>query len=242
MLAIETLAAKSIFGWRPATVVAIDSLAKDIYCLQVETETMPLPMFTPGHYALLALSDNLIRPLSIACAPGLQQIEFHVKHIPGSEFTTRVSRQLAVGDAVRVAAPLGNAYLRVDSTRPILLLAGGTGFAPAKAIIEHLTMALDQRPLRLFWGARTNDEIYAAQILDELACRHQNFKWLPVLSEPAHNWHGAVGCVHEVALASTKDLHTHDVYLSGPPPMIAVAVNACVAAGVSVDQLFYDNG
>lgn len=239
--ATELLVDDTRHSWHRMEVVAINRLADGIYRLLIDAEEGSAPEFISGHYALLELSDGLARPLSIASAPGSKQMEFHVKHIPGSEFTTRLSRAMLVGDTVRVAAPLGNAYLRMDSPRPILLVAGGTGFAPAKAIIEHLSAISDPRPVRLFWGVRRMEEIYATDILNTLVGQHHDFAWLPVLSEPDINWCGAFGYPHEAALAVTSDLASYDIYLSGPPSMIPAAIDAMLAAGVCRDRLFYDN-
>jgi len=213
----------------------------DIHVLKLGPAGDDLPSFYPGHYAALEFDDGLSRPLSIASAPGAQRLEFHVKHFEGSEFTRRICKDLTVGDSVTVYAPFGNAWLRNDESRPLLLVAGGTGLAPAKAMVEHLCRTNDTRRLRLYWGVRRQAELYAVEFLDCLTEGHPDFRWQPVLMECGAEWKGARGFVHEAALRFCSTPEAQDIYLSGPPAMLTSAARAFRKAGARSDRLFHDS-
>lgn len=221
-------------------VLSVQKWTDDIHGLTLGPGRDGLPSFHPGHYALLEFPDGLSRPLSIASSPSTFRLDFHVKHFAGSQFTRRITEELAVGDPVTVAAPFGNAWLRNDQVRPISLVAGGTGLAPAKAIIEHLAHTDDSRTLRLYWGVRRHRELYASSLLDSLMQQHRDFKWQPVLMEPSEGWKGASGLVHETALRFCDSPAMQDIYLSGPPAMLKAAAAAFRKAGAHPDHLFHD--
>ncbi len=140
---------------------------------------------------------------------------------------------------MRIEVPLGTFFLR-ESALPALLVGGGTGFAPLKAMVEDHIAGGGTRELHLFWGVRDQPDLY----LDDLAqgwCDDGVLSYTPVLSEPsAGDWRGATGWVHDAVLAEYPRLAGYEVYMSGPPAMINAARRDFAAAGLAREHLHYD--
>jgi len=147
---------------------------------------------------------------------------------------------MKVGDILRIQAPMGGFYLREDSDRPLLFMAGGTGFAPLKSIIEHARHIDDPRPMHLFWGVRSKRDLYLGELAGEWAGRYPKLRFTPVLSEPDSGWEGESGWVHEAVLRHYPDMEPFDLYMSGPPVMIFAARDAFRAAGLSEEHMYSD--
>jgi len=195
-----------------------------------------------GQYLDVLLDDGRRRAFSIANAPsGDGLIELHVRRVAGGGFTAAVFDRLAAGDELRVEGPLGTFVAREDSERPILLMAGGTGFAPIKALVEHFIALGTRRPMTLYWGARTPRELYLRTLPERWAREIEGFRFVPVAvdAEGAHGLRG--GFVHEALLEDHPDLAAFDLYMSGPPAMIDAGRRAFVDAGLPEDRMYYDS-
>ena len=200
--------------------------------------------FMAGQYADVLLSGGRRRAFSIASPPQHEdRIELHVRHVAGGDFTEWVFGDMPERAILRLEAPLGTFFVRDDSDRPILMMGGGTGFAPLKAMVEQLLAAGDRRPLHLFWGARNRRELYQSELPKAWARDHDHIRYTPVLSEPepGDEWDGARGLVHEVLLDKYPELSPFDVYMSGPPAMIDAARHAFLGHGLPEDRLYYDS-
>jgi CDP-4-dehydro-6-deoxyglucose reductase len=127
--------------------------------------------------------------------------------------------------------------------RPVILVAGGTGFAPIKSILDHAFAQGTTRPLHLYWGVRAQRDLYLHDLPQAWAREHAHFRYTPVLSEPLSedHWSGRSGWVHEAVIADHPDLSRHEVYASGPPPMIEALKKAVTAHGLPNDRLYYDS-
>ena len=197
--------------------------------------------FLAGQYLDFILEDGRRRAFSIANPPHNDaSIELHIRHVPGGEFTDFVFDQMQEGDSQQIEAPLGGFYLREDSMRPIIMMAGGTGFAPLKGIIEHAFHIGIKRPIHLFWGARTSRDIYLAGLPAQWVAEHDSFQFTPVLSEPEPDWTGRTGWVHEAVLADYANMTMFDLYMSGPPAMVFAGKHAFTAAGLRPDNMYSD--
>lgn len=199
--------------------------------------------YLAGQHLEVVLDDGRKRSFSIANAPlGGRELELHVRNVVGGGFTDHVFGGLKPGDALTIEAPLGSFFLRDRSPRPMLCVAGGTGFSPIKAIIEEALHLGDERPLRLYWGARTVEELYLADRARAWADTHEHIAFVPVLSaEPPAGWDGRTGFVHHAVLADHNDLSPFDVYMSGPPPLIDAARRDFAAHGLPEHHLYYDS-
>ena len=227
----------------PVKVVGRRQLAADVIQVSLKLPEARRVPFLAGQYLDILTPDGQRRSFSIANPPHEDEvIELHVRHVEGGEYTSFIFDRLKVGDILRIEMPLGGFWLHEDSQRPMVLMGGGTGFAPLKAIIEHARHIGHRAPMHLFWGARNREGLY----LDELPRRWQreigDFDYTPVLShpDPADDWPGETGFVHEAVLRRIPDLARHDVYMSGPPAMIEAARQAFLETGLPQARMFSD--
>jgi CDP-4-dehydro-6-deoxyglucose reductase len=198
----------------------------------------------PGQYLDVLLDDGRRRPFSIANGPRADgEIELHVRHVVGGGFTSWVADALKVGDALRIEGPLGTFVPREDSERPMVFVAGGTGFAPVGAIVEHFLALGTRRGMAVYWGVRSADDLYLRERVEGWVRHAPNLRFHPVLSGSAQARAAGLraGLVHEAVLADHADLSGHDVYMSGPPAMIDAGRHAFVAAGLPEERLYYDS-
>ncbi len=203
----------------------------------------PAFRYLPGQYIDLLLEDGRRRSFSMANAPNGESLELHIRVTPEGRFAQWAAHEMPERAILRFEGPLGAFYLRETSTRPIVMVAGGTGIAPMHAILEQLLQQPLQRPVWLYWGVRTEADLYLHELLGTWAAAHENFHYCPVLSASSES--EAVGTfergwVHEAPLRQHADLHAFDAYLSGPPVMVRAAKSAFVEAGLSPDHLYYD--
>ena len=225
-----------------AQVVRIEPLATDVMRLTLalpEGETLP---FKAGQYINILLDDGRRRAFSFANPPQRQgEIELHVRRIPGGLFTGHVFTQMKVGDTLRFEGPLGDFSLR-ESESPILFVAGATGFAPIKSIVEDAFARGVARPMWLYWGVRRRADLYALALAEQWQREHAQFHFVPVLSdpEPADAWPGRTGLVHQAMLADFADLRGHEVYVCGSVKMVEAAVPAFLAQGLGEGFCFSD--
>lgn len=227
----------------PARVESHRPLCHDVMQVMLKLPRGPELNYLPGQYMDVLLPDGRRRAFSIASAPRTEpELEMHVRHVGGGDFSEFVFSRMANQSMLRLEGPRGIFFIRKDSDRPILMMAGGTGFAPLKAMIEDLLANGLHRPLHLYWGARRERDLYLQSLPRAWAQDHERIEFTPVLSEPDPGWSGRTGWVHEALLADYPDLSGHDMYMSGPPPMIDAARHAFVERhGLPGDRLFYDS-
>ena len=223
-------------------VARMERLAHDVMRLYLKLPDDERLQFMAGQYIDFILEDGRRRAFSLANAPHDDAfLEVHVRNIDDGEYTGFIFNSLKEKDLLRIEGPQGGFYLREESTRPIIFMAGGTGFAPVKGIIEHAFAEGIQRPMHLFWGARSRRDLYLHTLAEDWT-RHADFHYTPVLSDPLpqDNWQGVTGLVHEAVVAACPDLSAHDVYASGPPAMVEAAYTAFVARGLPADHYYSD--
>ena len=235
-------------GGRPAITTCVgrietlERLTEDVIRLDVALPDGERIAFTAGQYINIVLDDGQRRAYSFANAPyDSERIQLHVRRIPGGRFTEHVFSEMKVGDELRFEGPLGTFILR-DSERPILFVAGATGFAPVKSIVEDAFKRGIHRPMWLYWGVRRRRDLYMADLAERWQREHDNFRFVPVLShaEPADAWNGRVGMVHEAMLADFPDMSGFEVYICGSVKMVETAVPAFIEHGLGEDVCFTD--
>ena len=226
----------------PARVDSIDELTSDVRRLRLKLPRGQRLQFLAGQYMDILLPGGKRRAFSIASSPSQHEfIELHVKFVEGGGFTGHVFTDMKVGEILRMEGPLGTFFVRLGSPRPILMMGGGTGFAPLKAMVEDLIHAGDDRPITLYWGVRGEKDLYAKGLIEEFEHEHNDFRFVPVLSEPETGWEGRTGWVHEALLEDYPNLSAFEVYMSGPPAMVHAARHAFLDAGAQEDHLHYDS-
>lgn len=219
---------------------SLEHLAEDVIRLKLSVPGGERVDFTAGQYINIVLEDGRRRAFSFANAPHDNElIELHVRRIPGGVFTTRVFTSMRVGDTLAFEGPFGRFTLR-EGDKPILFVAGATGFAPVKSILEDAFHRGIQRPLHLYWGVRDPGDLYMIDLVERWAREHTNFTATPVLSGPGDNWPGRKGLVHEAMLEDSPDLTGHEVYVCGSVQMVDTAVPAFLAHGLSEDACVSD--
>jgi len=193
-----------------------------------------------GQYINIILADGQRRAFSFANPPhDNQRVELHVRLIPGGRFTGAVFSTMQVGDELEFEGPLGEFRLS-DSHTPILFVAGATGFAPIKSIVEDALHRGIERPMWLYWGVRRRRDLYMLELAEQWQAAHANFHVVPVLSEPGDDWAGRRGLVHEAMLNDFPDLSGREVYVCGSVRMVEAAVPGFVAHGLSEEACFSD--
>lgn len=228
----------------PVRVAELVKLNHDVMLMRLRLPSTERIHFLPGQFIDILLRDGRRRSFSLANPPHRNEyLELHIRHVEGGAFTGQVFHSMAPKALLRIEGPLGAFFLREDSERPILLMAGGTGFAPMQSIIEHAIEQGLSRPIHLFWGARAQKDLYRHEQVLEWCKNWKLLKYTPVLSAPdtKDRWAGQTGWVHEALLQAYPDLSAYDVYLSGPPGMIVAAEDAFLSHGLPEDRLFYDS-
>lgn len=217
-------------------------LAPDVVRLMLRPSHGDALKRLPGQYLDVLLADGKRRAFSIANAPHTGTgIELHVRHVAGGGFTRHVFEDLQPGAVLRVEGPLGTFVPREHSERPLLFVAGGTGFAPIKALIEHFLHLGTRRGITLFWGARTPDELYLRKLPEIWTTVAPSLRFVPVVSMATPRHDERIGLVHEAVLEDHPDLSASDVYMSGPPALIDAGRRSFVQAGLPEDRLYYDS-
>jgi NAD(P)H-flavin reductase/ferredoxin len=226
-----------------ATVAALAPLAHDV--MQVELALAPgtTVTYAAGQYINVVLDDGARRSYSFTEPSATTgRIVLHIRRLPGGRFSTQVFESLRVGDVLRIEGPLGSFLLHEPSERPLIFVAGATGFAPVKSLLEQAFRLGITRPLYLYWGVRKRRDLYLADLPERWAREHPNFHYVPVLSEPGADdaWSGRTGLVHEAILADFPDLAGCSIYACGSLQMVQAARPAFVAQGLPEDFCFSD--
>ncbi len=226
----------------PCKVDSKQQLAHDVIRLYLKLPEEQRLQFLAGQYLDIVLKDGRRRAFSIANAPHDDDlIELHIRHVDGGEFTSHVFSALEDREILRIHAPLGQFTLREESERPMIMMAGGTGFAPIKGIIEHAFHTGVTRPMHFYWGVRSERDLYLADLPAQWVEQHENFSFTPVLSEPDAGWSGRSGFVHQAVVDDNPDMSGFDVYMAGPPVMIQAGRSAFEAAGLTLQNMFSDS-
>jgi len=229
----------------PCRIERKDLLAPDVMAVFLRLPAVEEFHYRPGQYLDVMLSEGRRRSFSIASAPADGRlIELHVRRASKSGFTAQLFDRMQAGTLLRIEGPLGQFWLRSESPRPALMVGGGTGYAPLRAMLRQLVAAGDRRPVTLYWGAAEASGLYEHDWLERLARERPGFQYRPVLSgEPSADapWSGRRGLVHEAVLADFADLAGYDVYASGPPGLIEAIRTGFARRGLPREQLFFDS-
>lgn len=227
----------------PVRVEALERAAPDVMVMKLKLPTHERLQFLAGQYIDILLKDGRRRSFSLANPPHADAfLELHIREVTGGHFTRHVFHDMKVREIMRVEGPLGSFFLREDSTKPIIFLAGGTGFAPIKSIIEHAIHHGITRPMALYWGARDPSGLYQRALAEGWASTLPHFEFHPVTSDaPDAPWGGRRGLVHQAVMEDHPDLSGHEVYACGAPAMIDIARQAFMShCSLPADAFFAD--
>lgn len=233
----------------PVRVISLTKAAPDVMVMRLQLPSNQQFNFHAGQFIEFILPGGVRRSYSMANAPhtvpqdGVNSMELHIRHMPGGVFTDQVFSTMKARDILRIEGPMGSFFVRDESQRDMVLLASGTGFAPIKAIIEHLTHIDNKRMAHLYWGCRGPRDVYLHEWAQAQANALPWLRYTPVISEPKRldNWRGRVGLVHEAVLQDLPDLSAFDVYACGAPIMVESAKrDFTLRAGLPAEQFFAD--
>lgn len=226
----------------PARIQSIEMAAPDVAVLILKLPVNENFRYRPGQYIDILLKDGLRRSFSIANANARDDgVELHVRRVKGGLFTEQVFTTLKARDILRIEGPLGSFYLR-EGDVPVVLLAGGTGFAPIKGIVEAAIAKGKSRPMHLYWGAQDLAGLYRHELAQTWARQYSWFRYTPVLSGPRPGgWSGRSGLVHQAVMTDYPDLSGRQVYACGAPAMIAAARADLVRRCHLPDEAFFSD-
>jgi CDP-4-dehydro-6-deoxyglucose reductase len=225
----------------PARIERMQQLAPDVMGLWLRLPAVETFNWQCGQYVDVMLPGDRRRSFSLANPPHDSTfLELHVRRAPGGEFSEQVFGELKPGSLLRIEGPLGQFIYRPD-VRPLLLIGGGTGYAPIKAIIREVLESESQREVTLFWGARTVADLYEDAWLRELAAKQAPFRYVSVLSEQSAGAPHDSGFVHEAVLRRIANLSGYDIYAAGPPAMIDAVRAALPAQGADPARIRIDS-
>lgn len=226
----------------PARVIKLEKRSRDVMVVHLQLPANGELRFHAGQYVEFVLRDGARRSYSIANAPhNGSGVELHIRHLPGGKFTDHVFGAMKEKEILRVEGPFGTFYLREDSDKPIVLLASGTGFAPIKAVIEHMRFIGTPRSATLYWGGRRPEDLYLDSWVRAQMELMPNLRYVPVISNawPEDGWTGRAGFVHEAVLQDVADLSGHQVYACGAPIVVNSARAAYTTRGKLPSDEFY---
>ena len=230
----------------PVRVQELEKLSHDVMRVQLQLPAAEPFQFHAGQYVEFILRDGARRSYSMANAPHTLEVapptvELHIRHMPGGKFTDPVFTTMKEKDILRAEGPYGSFYLREDNDKPIVLLASGTGFAPIKALIEHMQHRGITRPATLYWGGRRPLDLYMADWVEARLAEMPNLRYVPVISnaEAEDQWTGRTGFVHQAVLQDFPDLSGHQVYACGAPIVVDSAKRDYVSQGGLPEEEFY---
>ena len=221
-----------------ARVFRLQKLADDVMLVHLRFPAGIRVKFKAGQHLNLILDNGERRDFSMANPPRESDgAQLHIRHVPGGAFTSYVFETLKRGDRLKLEIPFGDFTLR-ESDKPILFVAGSTGFAPIRSIIEDMFIKNIRRAMTLYWGARTLSGLYS-KLPHRWAAQHPHFKYVPVISdapEPGirHN------LVHKAVLEDHPRLASYEAYVCGVPVMTQAAQREFMAAGLPDDAFFAD--
>jgi CDP-4-dehydro-6-deoxyglucose reductase len=225
-----------------ASVVKMEKLSHDVMRVLLKLPEGQQIQFRAGQYINIILDDGQRRAFSFANPPHEAEfVELQIRLMQGGLYTTHVFEHMKEGDTVRFEGPIGDFSLR-ESERPIVFVAGATGFAPIKSMVEDAFKRGLKRQIHLYWGVRQLQDLYLPNLPQQWASEHSNFHFIPVISEPQSDgsWNGRTGLVHEAILKDFPELKEHEIYACGSVRMVEAIFPFLKNHGAEEDQCFSD--
>jgi len=227
----------------PARVIKLEKLSHDVMQLELKLPESQRMQFLAGQYIEILLKGGKRRAFSIANAPHQDDvILLQIRHVPDGYFSGHVFDEMKENALIRIEGPFGGFYLQEESERPVILVGGGTGYAPLNGMLEHAHSLEMKNDFHLFCGVRAKRDVYMQTQTDSLTERMPKLNVTTVLSDPeaSDDWQGETGYVHEAVLKQFNDLSGFDIYMSGPPVMVNAAKEAFLKQGANEDQMYSD--
>jgi aquacobalamin reductase/NAD(P)H-flavin reductase len=196
--------------------------------------------FKAGQYLQIVLSAEDKRIFSIASSPNCEYIELHIGAGPDDSYPRGALDHMSVNREVILEVGLGDAHIQQDSARPIILMAGGTGFSYTKSIADHLMHVKSDTPILFYWGVKEESALYAKSEMEAWAEAHPHVQFIPVVENPSDSWQGKTGYVHQAVMNDIASLEEFDIYLAGPFKMAGIAREDFIKHGAVKERIFAD--
>jgi ferredoxin-NAD(P)+ reductase (naphthalene dioxygenase ferredoxin-specific) len=221
-------------------VTEIERATHDIRIVRMAIEAGGPFDFSAGQYASVTFDALPARDFSMANRPDQPGLEFHIRTTPGGSVSPYVAERLAVGETCKVVGPYGASHLREGHRGPIVALAGGSGLAPIKAIVEEALAKGMAQPIALYFGVRGERDLYLEEHFAALASKHPNLTFTPVLSEPEGPTARRTGFLADALAKDFTDLDGAKAYLAGPPIMVETCTEALQRLGARRQDVHAD--
>ncbi|MFA0087080.1 NAD(P)H-flavin reductase [Vibrio sp. E150_011] len=208
-------------------VKSIEPLASNTYQILLHPEH-PVS-FKAGQYLMVEMGESDKRPFSIASSPCRHEgeVELHIGAAEHNAYALEVvdamKAALESGADINIDAPHGDAWIREDSQRPILLIAGGTGFSYVRSILDHCISQNIVQPIYLYWGGRDENQLYAKEELLAIEEQHKHIQFIPVIENADPQWDGKRGNVLQAVGDDFESLADFDIYIAGRFEMAGAA-------------------
>lgn len=224
-----------------ANIVAANQVAAAIWQLYIEPTTT-LFSYQAGQYLLLAPSGFEFQAYSIANAPlGNPWIELHLRHHTDTGYTQAVLDAYQKGTPLTLEGPFGHAIYQPNPIDPIIIVVGGTGFAQGKALLEAHLHSHPEKSAHLFWVARSPEELYLSELLEDWQAKYPAFHFTPIVSRPeGSNWQGHSERIYHVVTHYYPNLSQTHIYASGPQGLVYDALNTFMAHGMPKECMIAD--
>lgn len=223
-------------------VVTVQPLTDKILQVLIEPHQTQRFHYHAGQYIKLLTADGNETPFSIANAPlGSRQIELHIRHTAENHYSHSLLNEIKQTGCVHLTGPFGQCtWQKAAANRPLLFLAGGTGFAPIKALIEQALADEVELSMHLYWVAKTRSDLYLDELPQAWAHRIPHFRYTPLLSEPDAEWHGKTGRIYDAVKEDYTDLSQTQIFAAGPGEMVFAALNALQPLGLVRSAIYSD--
>lgn len=235
---MQAVAAQTI----QADVVSIEAATDFVNIVKLKPQTEA--KFLAGQYLQIVLGDEDKRIFSVGSSPKAELIELHIGAGPEDSYPrgalNHMAEKQAESQPVTLEVGLGKAYLVEESTRPIILMAGGTGFSYTKSIADFLAATQPNQTVLMYWGVKDETALYAKEDMEQWQQAHSNFQFIPVVENPADDWAGKTGYVHKAVMADIVSLEPYDIYLAGPFKMAGIAREDFIQQGAIKEHMFAD--
>lgn len=224
---------------REGVVVSLDNLTHDIRRVRIRLEGTDALTFAAGQYADIRFGQSPARSYSMANRPGDPELEFHIRRVPGGITSGYVHIALQPGERVALRVPLGSSHLREAHSGPMLCIAGGSGLAPIHSIVDTALAHGMRQAIHVYFGARTERDLYFLEHFEALAHRHANLSFVPVLSD-AQATSYRTGFVTRAVASDLRDLTHWKAYVAGPPAMVESAMALAFERGLNSQDMHAD--
>ena len=221
-----------------ADVVSIEAVTDFVNIVKLRP-VVPVS-FLAGQYLQIVLSDKDKRVFSIGSSPSAEFIELHIGAGPEDSYPRGALNHMAENKRVTLEVGLGHAHFQPGSKRPVILMAGGTGFSYTKSIADHLAEHHPEQTVLMYWGVKDEAALYAREEMQAWAAAHPHFQFIPVVENPADDWEGKTGFVHKAVMEDIVSLEPYDVYLAGPFKMAGIARDDFSKHGAMREHMFAD--